>query len=122
MPVPADDDMIVYRDPERLCDLRDLPRHLDVGARRCRIAGGMIVHQNDGGCGQFQCAFDHFARIDRRMVDSADLLDLVDDELVAFVEKQDAKLLPLGNSLGFRKFARESSTLPNPQFIDVSCC
>src|SRR5260370_6274782 len=29
------------------------------------------------------------------MIDCADLLDLVEDELVAFVEKQDAKLLPL---------------------------
>src|SRR5258708_18734419 len=96
MPVPADDDVVMHRDPERLCDLRDLPRHLDVGTRRRRVAGGMVVHQNDGGRGQFQCAFDHFARIDRRMIDCADLLDLVDDELVAFVEKQDAKLLPLG--------------------------
>ena len=41
-PVPADDDVIVHRDPERLCDLRDLPRHIDVGARRSRIAGGML--------------------------------------------------------------------------------
>jgi hypothetical protein len=43
VPVPADDDVIVHRDPERLRDLRDLPRRLDIGTRRSRIAGGMIV-------------------------------------------------------------------------------
>jgi|GEM_PF-1852652 hypothetical protein len=46
MPVPADDDMIVHRDPERLRDLRDLPRHLDVGTRRSRIAGRVIAQES----------------------------------------------------------------------------
>jgi hypothetical protein len=45
VPVPADDDVVVHGDPERLCDLRDLPRHLDIGTRRSRIAGGMVVDQ-----------------------------------------------------------------------------
>jgi hypothetical protein len=33
------------------------------------------------------------------MVDGADLLQLVGDELVAFVEEQDAKLLAVGEGL-----------------------
>src|SRR5207244_13250773 len=46
--VAPDDDVVMHRDPERSRDLRDLPRHLDVGARWRRIAGRMVVHQNDG--------------------------------------------------------------------------
>ena len=45
MPVPTDDDVVMHCDPKRPRDLHDLPRHLDVGTRRCRIASGMIVHQ-----------------------------------------------------------------------------
>ena len=43
MPIPPHDDMVVHRNAERPCHLDDLPRHLDVGARRRRITGGMIV-------------------------------------------------------------------------------
>ena len=45
----ADDDVIVHRNAERARHGDDLLRHLDIGARRCRIAGGMIVHEDDGG-------------------------------------------------------------------------
>ena len=38
-------------------------------------------------------ALDHFARIDRRVIDGADLLQFVGDELVALVEEQHAELL-----------------------------
>ena len=43
--VLADDDVVVHRDAERARHLDDLARHLDVGARRRRIAGGMVVDQ-----------------------------------------------------------------------------
>ena len=33
MPFLADDDMVIEQDAERLCDLRHLLRHLDVGMR-----------------------------------------------------------------------------------------
>jgi hypothetical protein len=89
----ADDDVVVHRDAEGLRHLDDLAGHLDVGARRGRIARGMVVHQDDGGGGELQRALDDFARIDRRVIDGADLLDFVGDELVALVEKQDAELL-----------------------------
>lgn len=60
----------------------------------------MIVDHDDGGGGQFQCALDHFARIDRRVIDSADLLYLVGDELITLVEKQNAELLLVGEGHG----------------------
>jgi hypothetical protein len=41
----ADDDVVVHGDAERLCHLDDLLRHLDVGARRRRVAGGVVVQK-----------------------------------------------------------------------------
>ncbi len=45
MPVLADDDVIMHGDAERLGDVDDRFRHLDVGLRRRRIATGVIVHE-----------------------------------------------------------------------------
>jgi hypothetical protein len=40
-----DDDVVVHRDAERLRDLDDLLRHLDVRAGGRRITGGMVVQE-----------------------------------------------------------------------------
>lgn len=96
MPVPADDDVVVHRDPQRFCHIDHRAGHLDVGLRRRWIAGGVIVHHDDRGGGELQRALDDFARIDRRVIDGADLLHLIRNQLVALVEKQDAKLLLVG--------------------------
>ena len=45
MAVLADNEVVVHGDAERARHLDDRPRHLDVGARGCRLAGGMIVRQ-----------------------------------------------------------------------------
>ena len=87
MPAFADDDVIVHGDPERLCDVDDRLGHLDVGLRRRRIAGGVVVHQDDRGRGQLERALDDLARIDRRVVDRTGLLQLIGNELVALVEQ-----------------------------------
>ena len=47
MPASADDDVVVHGDAERRCDIDDRLGHLDIGLRRGRIAGGMVVHQDD---------------------------------------------------------------------------
>jgi len=52
----ADDDMVVHGNAERLRDLDDRLRHLDVGARRRRISARMVVHQDQCGCAQLQRA------------------------------------------------------------------
>src|SRR5262249_48269738 len=62
--VLADDEMVVHGNPERPRDLDDRPRHVDIGARGRRIAGGMVVHQDDRGGGELERALDHFARVD----------------------------------------------------------
>ena len=59
----------------------------------------MIVHENNGRRRQLQRALDHLARIDRGMIDGAGLLYFVGDELIAFVEKENAELLAVGKGL-----------------------
>src|SRR5262245_15067969 len=44
VPILADDEVVMHGDAERARDLDDCPRHVDIGARRGGIAGGMIVH------------------------------------------------------------------------------
>ena len=45
MPILAHDQMVMHRNPQRPRHADDLLRHLNVCLRRCRIAGGMVVHQ-----------------------------------------------------------------------------
>lgn len=51
MPVLADDDVVVDGDVEGLAGLGDLLGHLDIGARRGGVAGGVVVDEDDGGRG-----------------------------------------------------------------------
>src|SRR5205085_8429108 len=70
----ADDDVIVERNAERAGGLDDLFGHFDVGARRARVAGRMVVYQDHRGRGDFERALDDLAGIDRRVIDGPDLL------------------------------------------------
>jgi hypothetical protein len=45
MPVLSDDDVIVHGNPARGGDVDDGLGHLDVGLRRGRIAGGVVVRE-----------------------------------------------------------------------------
>src|SRR6266540_1769957 len=96
MSLLADDDVVVHGDAERAGDLDDRLRHLDIGARRRRVARWMVVHEDDGGGRELERALDHLARVHRRVIDGSDLLGFVGDQLVALVEEQDAELLLLG--------------------------
>ena len=92
MPALADDEVVMHLDAERFCRLDDLLRHLDIGAGRRRVAGGVIVDQDQRRGIEFEGAFHHFARIDGCVVDRAFLLHFVRDQMVLAVEKQDAEL------------------------------
>ena len=61
MPVAPDDDVVVNRDAERLCGLDDLAGHPDVGGRRARVSGRMVVHQNEGRGREFERPFHNLA-------------------------------------------------------------
>ena len=91
----ADDDVVVNGDAQRLRRCDDRLGHVDIGARRCRVAGWMVVDQDQCRGGKFERPLDDFTRIDRRMVDRPGLLHLVGDQHVLLVEEQDAELLTL---------------------------
>ena len=97
----ADDDVVVDGNAERLGDLDNGLRHLNVGTRRSRIARQMVVHESDGGRGEFERALNHLAQIDRRVVDGADLLQFIRDQLIALVEEEHAELFLLGEGHSF---------------------
>ena len=59
----------------------------------------MIVHQHDCCRRKLQSALHDFAHVNGRVVDRALLLQLVCDKMVLFVEKQNAKLLALFETL-----------------------
>lgn len=80
--------MVMHGYAEPLAALDDFLRHVDVGARRCRIARRMVVHEDDGRRRQFQCPPDHLARINRRVVYRSGLLHLVGDQTVFLIEEQ----------------------------------
>jgi hypothetical protein len=46
MPLLADDNVVVHGNAERLRHLDDLLGHLDVGAGRRRVAGGVVVQKD----------------------------------------------------------------------------
>ena len=46
MAVAADDDVIMHGDTERLGNVDDRFRHADIGLRRRRVAGRVIVHEH----------------------------------------------------------------------------
>ncbi len=48
MPVLADDDVIVHGDAERTGDVDDRACYLDIRLRWRRIAGGVVVQQDNG--------------------------------------------------------------------------
>mgnify|MGYP007099615539 CR=1 FL=1 len=74
------------------------------------MLSGMIVHQNDRGRGELKRALDHLARIDRRVVDRADLLQLIGDQLIALVEEQHAEMSQVSEFKCARPFQSGSST------------
>src|SRR5690554_482959 len=89
----ANDDVIVQRDAERPGDVVDVLGHAHIGGRGRRVTRGVIVHQDDGGSGEFERAADHLARIDGGVIDGAGLLHLIGDQPVFLVQKQNAELL-----------------------------
>ena len=96
MPVARDDHVVMDRDAERGGDGDDIQRRLDVGGGGRRIARGMVVDEDDRRGREFERTAHHFARIDRRVIDSAGALTFVGDQSVALVEKEDVKLFVIG--------------------------
>src|SRR5882757_3552210 len=62
MALATDHQVVVDPNAQRLGRLLDLPRHLDVVARRFRIARGMVVHEDERGRAEIEGALHHLAR------------------------------------------------------------
>lgn len=92
--LPADHDMIMDLDVENPGGLDDPAGHLDVRARGCRIARGMIMDEDHGRGGQLQRTPHHFPDVDRGMIHGAVRPMLLAHQDVALVEVEHAKLLP----------------------------
>ena len=78
--------MVVHADAQRSQGVDDLAGHIDVGGRGRRIAGRVVVQQNEGAGAQLQRTARHLARIDRGVVDGAGAQLLVGDQLVLLVQ------------------------------------
>lgn len=89
----TDDEMVVDRDPDRLRSPGDVQRDSDIGARRHRIAPGMVMGEDHGRSAKLQGALDHFSDVDRRVIDGALPLPFMLQQSVLAVEEENMKLL-----------------------------
>src|SRR5262249_40972012 len=64
-------------------------------SRRLGIPGWMIMRDDQSGGVEDQGTLHNFSRVNRRVTNSAALLDLVGDEIVLAIKEQDSKLLDL---------------------------
>ena len=80
MAAVAEHDMIKHLDAHNLAGPDKLLSHLDVLGRRCWIAGGMVMGQNNGRAGMLKCPFEQLTRMDQAAVECpfADLLGFAD--------------------------------------------
>src|ERR1700736_3009242 len=95
VPSAADDQVIVHGHAERLGGFDDIFGDGDVRLGRSRVARGVVVHQDHRRGLEFERPLDHFARIDRCVIDRSALLLLVLDQYVLSIKEQDVELLDL---------------------------
>src|ERR1700680_3997257 len=103
MAAAADDEVIMHSDTERRRGLDDVLSHRDVRDGWGRIAGGMVVHQNQCRCAEVESPSDYLARINRRMVYRPALYSLIPDQCVLTIKEEDMKLFNL--AVGYSRTA-----------------
>ena len=120
MAFPPDDDVVVDDDPEQPPGFRDAARDVDVGPARLRVAARVVVHQDQCARAYVERFLDHFARMDRRLVDRAVTHVMVEDQSVARVEIEHTH--PLHRQV--RHIDREivEQRLPRPQHRFLRHC
>ena len=116
-----DHQMVVQCNVKALRQIAQLMGHFNIGARRRRVARGVIMGNDEGGGVQFQRPFDDLAWIDRRMVDRASAHLFIGDDIVLFIQKNNMKFF----DFVFRHFgaAISEQCIPIGQclFIDDGC-
>ncbi len=83
----GDDDVIMHLHGHTAGGGDNLPGHFNIGLRRGGVATGVIMQQNDRGCGMFKRAFYHLARINGRVIYRAALHHLIRNQRMAAIEK-----------------------------------
>ena len=80
MAVAANNDVVMQHHTERLGDVGNFACHFDIGLRWRGVARGVIMHKDQRRCIELKRSAHHFARIDRRMINRAALLDLIGNQ------------------------------------------
>lgn len=93
--------MVVDADPDGGGRVYDPPGGVDVARTWLRIAGGMVVGEDQSGRAHLQRPAHDLARVDRNLADAALRERLVPQQLVARVEEQDPQ--PLGGQVRHRR-------------------
>ena len=83
----ADDQVVMHGDLERSSRFDDLIGHVNIGAGGRWVTAWVIVHQDNRRGPELERALDHFAGIDRRVIDGAFLLNFIGDEVVLFIQE-----------------------------------
>jgi len=91
--ISANDDVIMDGNAQWRARIDNFAGHVDISTRRRGVTGWVVMQENDRRCRQFQRAFDNFAGVDGRMINRASLLNLVGNQHIFLVEKEDAELL-----------------------------
>ena len=91
MAILADDDVIVHGNAQRFGGFDDQFGHLDIGTRRCWVAGRVIMDEDDTGGIQFERAAKYDPRMHGQLSDRPMLHLLVADHAPRTVEKQCAE-------------------------------
>ncbi len=90
MPFAADHHMVVDSDAQQATGFGDAVGDLDIGAAGLGGAGGVVVDEDHRCRAKVQRAADHFARVDRGLVDRAFAHHVVEDQHVAGIEIEHA--------------------------------
>ena len=65
--------------------------HINIGFGGCRVAAGVVVHQNEARRAQFKRAFDNLARINGCVIHRAGAHHFIGYNVVFLVKKQHMK-------------------------------
>ena len=89
----TNDQMVMHLHAQRLSGFDHLLRDGDIGARGRRVTRGVIVQHDYVGRTQIQRPAQHFAHVNRGLIDRSNPLPFVADKPVLGVEKQQVKPL-----------------------------
>src|SRR5690242_6633268 len=95
MTTPTDDQVVVNHYAERGGCLDNVLGHRDIRSGRGRIAGRMIMYEDQRRSSHVEGAFYYLPGINWRVIDCPPLLPLILDQRILAIKKENMKLLDL---------------------------